>query len=100
MLSRSVSTMMRSTGRLIPSSTVTPKALLLQPGLQQDWAEVRGLYPQRRLRLRIDPVSLQTLVWEQLAEERGGTIRPVADDPNVLLFALFARGSRHAADSR
>ncbi len=45
--------------------------LLSDPKLREAWAEVRGLAPQRRIRLRIDPgaAELHQLPWELLREQ-------------------------------
>lgn len=48
--------------------------LLDDPQVRSAWAEVRGRYPQRRIRLRIDAEApeLHALPWELLREEREG----------------------------
>ena len=48
--------------------------LLTDPQVRSAWAEVRGKYPQRRIRLRIDAEApeLHALPWELLREEREG----------------------------
>jgi hypothetical protein len=48
--------------------------LLADPQVRSAWAEVRGRYPQRRIRLRIDAEApeLHALPWELLREEREG----------------------------
>jgi hypothetical protein len=48
--------------------------LLADPKVRSAWAEARGRYPRRRLRLRIDAEApeLHALPWELLREEREG----------------------------
>jgi hypothetical protein len=49
-------------------------SLFADPRLRVAWAELRGRYPHRRIRLRIDPAApeLHTLPWELLRETRAG----------------------------
>lgn len=61
------------------------RSLLADPRLLAAWAEIRGLYPCRRIRLRIDQKApeLQAVPWELLRE-------PATDGPPLHLAASNA----------
>ncbi len=50
--------------------------LLADPALKDAWVYIRGRYPQRRIRLRIDATApeLHTLPWELLREQEGDLV--------------------------
>src|SRR6185436_15584540 len=57
--------------------------LFADPLLREAWAEIRGMSPLRRVRLRIDPAELQPLPWELLPAAPGRPPLSLAADQNT-----------------
>jgi hypothetical protein len=71
--------------------------LLADDRLKEAWAEVRGSYPQRRIRLRIDDSApeLHTIPWESLRDEGDGSAPQDLAAQAATPFSRFLAGKWH-----
>ncbi len=69
--------------------------LLADPPLKDAWAYIRGRYPQRRIRLRIDAAApeLHTLPWELLREQEGDLVVNLAAQ-DATPFSRYLEGTQ------
>ncbi|MEM7031589.1 MAG: CHAT domain-containing protein [Chloroflexota bacterium] len=68
--------------------------------LKQDWANIRGQYPHRRLRLRIDPGAseLNVLPWELLREPNSRQVSQTLAADDETPFSRYIASNLKAAE--